>query len=133
MTARELVKFWEDICFAIVSNYAEADNWRTWLVKPFVDGTLMNDSNPIHDLINDDRQRAVRIVREDARLPSEHTHAAWLNKFGEGVSEPGEIIEELVFTYRSDRDSFQLFSELFDIWANPKTTYEEMENIIASK
>jgi hypothetical protein len=111
MTDREIIKFWKDICLAIVSNYSESDNWKPWLAKSFVDGTLMNSSNPIYDLINDDRKRAVRIIQADAQIPSEHTHTVWLNKFGEGVSEPSEIIDELVFTYRSYQDSFQLFRD----------------------
>jgi hypothetical protein len=132
MNEQEIMEFWRNLCSEIVSRYPESGNWKPWLEKTFVDGTPMNDCNPNYDLINNIHKRAVRIIQEDGQISSSHNYSVWLNKFGEGLAESNEVIEELVFTYRSHQDSSQIFSELFNVWANPKVTYEEMQQIISS-
>lgn len=131
MTEQEIVEFWREQCSSITSKYHESEDWTPWLGKTFVDGTLMDDANPVYDLINNARKRAIRIIPEDPQ--TRHTYAVWLNRFGEGLAEPDEVIEEMVFTYRSYQESCQVFLELFDAWANPKTSYSEMQSMIVSK
>jgi hypothetical protein len=131
MIEENIVEFWREQCSTITSKYHEAEDWTPWLGKTFVDGTLMDDSNPEYDLINSARKRAIRIIKEDPQ--TNHIYAVWLNKFGEGLAEPDEVIEEMVFTYRSCQESFQVFLELFDAWANPETSYSEMQSMIASR
>jgi hypothetical protein len=131
MTEQKIVEFWREQCFSITSKYHESEDWTPWLGKTFVDGTSMDDSDSEYDLINNARKRAIRIIREDPQ--TRHTYAVWLNKFGEGLAEPDEVVEEMVFTYRSHQESFQVFLELFDVWANPKTSYSEMQSMIASR
>jgi hypothetical protein len=133
MTEQEIVEFWRNLCFDILSKYSESKDWKPWLEKKFLDGTLMDDSNPMYDLINDSRRRAVRIIPENTQIPSEHSYAVWLNKFGAGMTDANDLVEEMVFTYRSHQESSQTFLELFDAWVNPETTYDDMQSIIASK
>jgi hypothetical protein len=132
MNEQEIIELWRNLCSEIVSRYSESENWKPWLVKTFLDGTPMDDCNPIYDLINGVHKRAVRIIQENGQMPPEHNYSVWLNKFGEGLAESNEVIEEMVFTYRSYQDSSKIFSELFDAWANPRVTYDEMQNIISS-
>ncbi len=130
MTQQETIEFWKNLCFDVLSKYPEAHEWKPWIGGTLADGTPMNDPNLVFDLLHDGRKRAIRILQEDPQ--SQHDHAVWLNKFGEGVVDPPEVIEEMVFTYKSYRESSPIFSKLFNIWVDPQTTYDKMQNIVSS-
>jgi hypothetical protein len=137
MEYKETVNFWLEKYNQVLTKTSMKQDWMPWLEQYYNDGTPMEDGNPIFMSVNKTANRSVKIIQnEPDRLPV-YEYYALMDRTGYGLEDCSEFMDEMVFIYNPYEERFpeisaRHFCDLFSIWSNPKTSYEEMETIIES-
>lgn len=121
--------FWRSLCEVVLARNRQEDEWQTFPEELSAPGTPVRDGNPIHALINHARLKSVVIIQQDPRVHSKWEMAAWVNLFGDELSEPGPV-NELVFTCNVTQKTAATFEKLFEEWIRPGCDAQTMRERI---
>jgi hypothetical protein len=122
----EAVRFWRALLGRLLEKHGQREAWAPWLHLTYADGTPARDGNPIYDLLNRQRRRALRIIQYD---PSEGQQelTAWLTRTYE--DEFDELVIGCVLTAEAARGA----EEFLDHWIAPTSTVESMAQLLRER
>jgi len=97
--------------------------WNSWLNKHGVDGSLIDETDSV-SFVDNEQKKAIVVQYE----PNDsHPVSVWVSTFGE---DPAETIEQLVLVYSDSKKAQKIFPNLVDKWVSPLVTVEKMSSII---
>ena len=122
-------QFCEKLCNDALTRYSGVHDWRPWCSKTLLDGTPMQEGNPIHDLVSSSTRKGIRIIQEEVRTDKLEV-GAWTNTHGGDPGEEGTW-DELVISCALSKESAELARQLLVEWVQFEGPRQEFEPTIA--
>ena len=128
---RACVALWEKIVTSIKDDLGKQGNWHRWQKQTNENGTPIEpDGNPIFDGHSEELDRAFTIIQFRPKGNEIELIAHLKEYYEEYYRDVGAPRDELILVLSLSEESLQMAEDLLRKWLNPKTTLEEVRDIL---